>query len=143
MFLGQFGKVYKATLMLGSRVTVAVKTIRRYTSEKERQDFMREMAIMAEMMHPNIIQLYGLVNEGWQEPILTSLLSSPLPSFEVLEWEGLAMTVVLSLLLLKWLPPPHCRARRSCSLDGAGILTIRRPEELSQCKQFCIILPPM
>lgn len=47
---------------------VAVKTIRRYTSEKERQDFMREMAIMAQMMHPNIIQLYGLVNEGWQEP---------------------------------------------------------------------------
>ena len=64
--IGQFGKVYKATLMLGSRVTVAVKTIRRYTSEKERQDFMREMAIMAQMMHPNIIQLYGLVNEGWQ-----------------------------------------------------------------------------
>ena len=60
---GQFGKVYKANLKLGTEVKVAVKTIR-YTSEKETRDFVREMSIMANMMHPNIIQLYGLVSEG-------------------------------------------------------------------------------
>ena len=61
---GQFGKVYKANLKVGTEVKVAIKTIRRYTSEKETQDFMREMSTMANMMHPNIIRLYGLVSEG-------------------------------------------------------------------------------
>jgi len=61
---GQFGKVYKADMKLGREVKVAVKTIRRYTSEKETEDFMCEMSIMANMMHPNIIRLYGLVTEG-------------------------------------------------------------------------------
>ena len=61
---GQFGKVYKANMKVGTEVKVAVKTIRRYTSEKETQDFMREMSTMANMMHPNIIRLYGLVTKG-------------------------------------------------------------------------------
>ena len=57
--------MYKANLKRDVKeVKVAIKTIRRYTSEKETQDFIREMNIMADMMHPNIIQLYGLVNEG-------------------------------------------------------------------------------
>ena len=51
-------------MKLGTEVKVAVKTIRRYTSEKETQDFMCEMSTMADMMHPNIIQLYGLITEG-------------------------------------------------------------------------------
>ena len=64
LFPGQFGKVYKANLKQDvKQIKVAIKTIR-YTSEKETQDFMREMNIMADMMHPNIIRLYGLVNEG-------------------------------------------------------------------------------
>ena len=62
---GQFGKVYKANLKRDVKeIKVAVKTIQRYTSEKETQDFMHEMSIMADMMHPNIIRLYGLVSKG-------------------------------------------------------------------------------
>ena len=61
---GQFGKVYKANLKRGREMRVAIKTIQRYTSEKETQNFLQEMSIMADMMHPNIIQLYGLVSEG-------------------------------------------------------------------------------
>ena len=61
---GQFGKVYKAILTLDTQEEVAVKPNQRYTSENEMHDFMREMNIMADIMHPNIIQLYGLVNKG-------------------------------------------------------------------------------
>ena len=60
--------MYKANLKVGTEVKVAIKTIRRYTSEKETQDFMREMSTMANMMHPNIIRLYGLVSEGQYVP---------------------------------------------------------------------------
>ena len=53
-----------ANLKRGREMRVAIKTIQRYTSEKETQNFLQEMSIMADMMHPNIIQLYGLVSEA-------------------------------------------------------------------------------
>ena len=66
IILGQFGVVYKATLRNsdGRLVEVAIKTIRRYDSQKEMDDFMREMAVMSQLIHPNIIHLYGIVREG-------------------------------------------------------------------------------
>lgn len=64
-FTGQFGKVYKATLRNsdGKTIDVAVKTTKVY-SEGELKNFKKEMAVMSKMMHPNIVQLYGLVQEG-------------------------------------------------------------------------------
>lgn len=66
IILGQFGVVYKATLRNsdGRLVEVAIKTIRRYDSQKEMDDFMREMTVMSQLIHPNIIHLYGIVKEG-------------------------------------------------------------------------------
>ena len=43
---------------------VAVKTIKKYKSEQEISDFLHEMRITMDLMHPNIIQLYGIVDEG-------------------------------------------------------------------------------
>ena len=64
-FTGQFGKVYKAILRNseGETIHVAMKTTKAY-SKGEMKNFEREMAIMSKMMHPNIVQLYGLVQEG-------------------------------------------------------------------------------
>ena len=63
--LGQFGKVYKALLQQGvESVPVAVKTTKKTSSESEMSSFMREMTIMSGMMHPNIVRLYGLVQDG-------------------------------------------------------------------------------
>ena len=65
---GQFGCVYKAYLHTGSgsgrssRIEVAVKTIRRY-EQNEMKNFMREMAVMSQLMHPNIIHLHGIVKQ--------------------------------------------------------------------------------
>ena len=65
MCSGQFGTIYKATLVQDkSEMTVAVKTIKKYESEQETSDFFHEMKITMDLMHPNIIQLYGIVNEG-------------------------------------------------------------------------------
>ena len=65
LLTGQFGRVYKAWLHTGSGTTteVAVKTIRIY-DPKEMKNFMREMAVMSQLMHPNIIHLHGVVKEG-------------------------------------------------------------------------------
>ena len=60
---GQFGRVYKAQMM-PQNLTVAVKTVQ-YMS----RDFQREMTIMTGIVHPNIVQLYGMVNEGTTLPI--------------------------------------------------------------------------
>ena len=42
-----------------AHVTVAVKTVAQITL-----DFKKEVTIMSEVIHPNIIRLYGLINEG-------------------------------------------------------------------------------
>ena len=44
-------------------IEVAVKTVIHKT-EKDREDFQREMAIMSKMVHPNIVRLYGLITGG-------------------------------------------------------------------------------
>ena len=64
--------VFRATLRrgMGKTFTVAVKTAKKSTSEKERSEFLREMNIMAQMRHPNIVQLHGIIRDGeyylWQ-----------------------------------------------------------------------------
>ena len=64
-YTGQFGRVYKAWLHTGSGATteVAVKTIRKY-DPREMKNFMREMAVMSQLMHPNVIHLHGVVKES-------------------------------------------------------------------------------
>ena len=61
---GQFGKVYKAKMQKSQQsanvsITVAVKTVAQITL-----DFRKEVTIMSEVVHPNIIRLYGLINQG-------------------------------------------------------------------------------
>ena len=52
--------VYKAEMRTLQRtLTVAVKSVANITN-----DFRKEVTIMSEVVHPNIIRLYGLVNEG-------------------------------------------------------------------------------
>ena len=62
---GQFGKVFKGVLRRGSEsMQVAVKMTKKTISEYLQQSFLKEMSIMSEMMHPNIVRMYGLVDEG-------------------------------------------------------------------------------
>ena len=48
----------------GRKIDVAIKRIKDYSSEKERNDFFREMAVMSQLIHPNIIHLHGVVKES-------------------------------------------------------------------------------
>lgn len=77
ILLGQFGTVYKAKLVNhdGRVVDVAIKTIRQYTSGKVMDDFIREMTVMTQLIHPNIINLYGVVKESELLTVIVILLA--------------------------------------------------------------------
>ena len=47
-----------------STVPVVVKAVQVQYNEEERSDFLREMAMMSKMIHPNIVRLYGVVTEN-------------------------------------------------------------------------------
>ena len=58
--------MFKAILHKGTpgEVLVAVKTTKTNSTEKDKADFMKEMVVMSTLLHPNIVRLYGLVNES-------------------------------------------------------------------------------
>ena len=62
--LGQYGKVYKGTYKRGEGATgvkVAIKTVK---VVQEKENFLKEMNIMSKLLHPNIVRLFGLVQQG-------------------------------------------------------------------------------
>ena len=61
MILGQFGEVYRAEM---GRTTVAVKRVKKYTSRSAMDQFEREMSIMSQVSHTNIVTLFGIIREG-------------------------------------------------------------------------------
>ena len=63
---GKFGKIFKGVYKRSEveGLPVAIKTIKKYESEKERQSFQKEMAVMSKLIHPNIVRLFGLVQQG-------------------------------------------------------------------------------
>ena len=66
--LGEYGKVFKGRYKRNEGpdpgYPVAIKTIKKYESEKEKDRFLKEMNIMSKLMHPNIVHLFGLVQQG-------------------------------------------------------------------------------
>ena len=58
---GQFGDVYKANM---NTFTVAVKVIKRYSSQQVKDQFENEMSIMSQVSHNNIVRLHGIIREG-------------------------------------------------------------------------------
>ena len=67
---GNFGDVYKADYIpegssLENAIPVAVKTTKPGCSDSEKEEFLKEMAVMSKMIHhPNIVRLYGVVTEN-------------------------------------------------------------------------------
>lgn len=65
------GKVYKGELQGvspdGSSVLVAIKTLKENATAKTRQDFHREVELMTDLRHPNIVCLLGVVMK--EEPM--------------------------------------------------------------------------
>lgn len=63
---GQFGPVYRAERITdNASVPVALKPIKsRISSEEDITIFLREMAVLKCVRHPNVVQVYGLVDDG-------------------------------------------------------------------------------
>ena len=61
MILGQFGDVYRAKM---GKTTVAVKIVKQYTFRSIMDQFEREMSIMSQVSHTNIVTLLGIIREG-------------------------------------------------------------------------------
>ncbi|XP_076256712.1 tyrosine-protein kinase transmembrane receptor Ror-like isoform X2 [Rhynchophorus ferrugineus] len=65
---GAFGKVYQGELKTKTgKVFVAVKSLKENASAKTQADFQREIELISELKHPNIICLLGVVTK--QEPM--------------------------------------------------------------------------
>lgn len=65
---GAFGKVYKGQLkMKNEKIDVAVKELKENASAKTQSDFKREIELISELRHPNIVCLLGVISKG--EPI--------------------------------------------------------------------------
>lgn len=66
--IGEYGTVYKGTFKRGgdkgTGIQIAIKTIKKYESSKEMENFLKEMNVMAKLLHPNIVRLFGLVQQG-------------------------------------------------------------------------------
>ena len=43
---------------------VAVKIVKQYSSKKVMEQFEREMTIMSQVSHTNIVTLFGIIREG-------------------------------------------------------------------------------
>jgi serine/threonine-protein kinase ULK/ATG1 len=56
--------VYKKPGDAGSGIEVAIKTIKKYDSQKETESFLKEMSVMSTLIHPNVVRFYGLVQKG-------------------------------------------------------------------------------
>ena len=46
------------------RTTVTVKRVKQYTSRSVMDQFEREMSIMSQVSHTNIVTLFGIIREG-------------------------------------------------------------------------------
>jgi receptor tyrosine kinase-like orphan receptor 1 len=63
---GVFGKVYRGELggiVGGVTALVAVKTLKPGANSQTREDFQRESELMADLRHPNIVCLIGVVTK--------------------------------------------------------------------------------
>jgi len=69
---GEFGLVARAMWKPSSRkkVEVAVKTLNKDVSAKDRVRFLQEAAIMCQFDHKNVVKLYGVVTD---EPVMIVL----------------------------------------------------------------------
>lgn len=67
---GESGEVCYGRLQVpGQRdVPVAIKALKAGYTERQRQDFLSEAAIMGQFDHPNIIRLEGVVTRGRCQP---------------------------------------------------------------------------
>lgn len=66
---GAFGKVYKGQLFkkeIEENIFVAVKTLKENATQKTQNDFKREVDLMTDLRHSNIICLLGVVLRGEQ-----------------------------------------------------------------------------
>ncbi|XP_063281351.1 ephrin type-B receptor 4, partial [Prinia subflava] len=73
---GEFGEVWRGRLALPGQpeAEVAVKTLKGGAGERQRREFLREAARMAQFRHPNVVRLRGVVSAGPPAMIVTEFL---------------------------------------------------------------------
>ena len=54
-------------------IQVAIKSVK-YSTQKEKKNFVKEMCVMFRMFHPNIVRLHGIVLEGTTSGVAGNLI---------------------------------------------------------------------
>lgn len=88
---GFFGMVFQATLTRNSddTRTVAVKRVKSTVKELSAKDLQREIKIMKELRHPNIVEIIGLVDEDELFLVMEFVGMGALPAYLDANREGL------------------------------------------------------
>ena len=76
--LGQFGEVFIAILQRHESappIQVAMKSFKNIHNCKQEANFMKEMAQLSQLVHPNIVKMYGIVLEGMFGKVKSSNLA--------------------------------------------------------------------
>ena len=61
---GEFGNVYRGRWSyIKETMDVAIKMLVHESDEQSKVKFLQEAAIMSQFRHPNVIKLYGVVND--------------------------------------------------------------------------------
>merc|ERR1719361_1879588 len=69
--MGSFGNVYKGKWMDSN---VAIKELNDSSNEEQLDDFLCEAHLMASLVHPNTLRLYGVVQEGGYTAIVVEYM---------------------------------------------------------------------
>ncbi len=84
---GQFGSVDAGIWRkVYQDIPVALKTLRKGSSEKDKVKFLQEAVTMAQFRHPNVVTLFGIVSEG--EPVSMNVCVYILPKITITNSES-------------------------------------------------------
>ena len=72
---GAFGIVYKGAIQMGSKIPVAVKKLKNFAQEREKE-FKAEVNIIGKTHHKNLVRLIGYCDEGQKRLLVYEFLSN-------------------------------------------------------------------
>ena len=98
---GHFGDVYSADYCPDGfnpedAIKVAVKTAKKSCTEQQRKDILREISVMTNIVHPNLVRLYGINQEETEG--LPWLVLEYMPHGDLKHYLKVIITIMITII---------------------------------------------